>query len=96
MSSTKISEKSGKKQSRKEKEQLAMNAKLYDLEKQEVLARKKLADEEELEKGKRMFLCSGESMGRQSGNLLFISFSGGSGDYFRHRVALLRQRFGVF
>ena len=59
VSSTKISEKSGKKQSRKEKEQLAMNAKLYDLEKQEVLARKKLADEEELEKGKRMFLCSG-------------------------------------
>ena len=56
----KSSEKSSKKQLRKEKEQLAMNAKLYDLEKQEVLAtRKKLADEEELEKGRRMWLCSG-------------------------------------
>ena len=63
VSSTKIKEKSGKKQSRKEKEQLAMNAKLYDLEKQEVLA-KKLADEEELEKGKRMFLCSGPWVAR--------------------------------
>jgi hypothetical protein len=59
-SSLKSSEtKSSKKQLRKEKEQLAMNAKLYDLEKQEILTRKKLADEEELEKGKRMFLCSG-------------------------------------
>ena len=59
-SSVKSSEKSSKKQLRKEKEQLAMNAKLYDLEKQEILAtRKKLADEEELEKGRRMWLCSG-------------------------------------
>ena len=59
-SSVKSNEKSSKKQLRKEKEQLAMNAKLYDLEKQEILAtRKKLADEEELEKGRRMWLCSG-------------------------------------
>ena len=59
-SSVKSSEKSSKKQLRKEKEQLATNAKLYDLEKQEILAtRKKLADEEELEKGRRMWLCSG-------------------------------------
>ena len=63
-SSVKSSEKSSKKQLRKEKEQLAMNAKLYDLEKQEILAtRKKLADEEELEKGRRMWLCSGSPWG---------------------------------
>jgi len=40
------------------KKQMEMNAKLYDLEKQE-MTRKRMASEEELEKGKRMFLCSG-------------------------------------
>jgi len=96
-SSVKSSEKSSKKQLRKEKEQLAMNAKLYDLEKQEILAtRKKISRRRRVGKRQKDVVVFWKSVGFQSCGLRVTRISGSFSDYFRHRVALLRERLGVF